>query len=121
MQAVIEKVSLKQDIFSDLEKICPPHCILASNTSTIDLNIIGEKISSQDRVIGAHFFRLVNSFLLFPFFLTAKKENYTHPHTRTHNPVVNNFLKMFFGCFLISPLDVQSCSYYASFGDCTNE
>lgn len=56
IEAVIEKVSLKQDIFSDLEKICPPHCILASNTSTIDLNIIGEKISSQDRVIGAHFF-----------------------------------------------------------------
>ncbi|GAU37216.1 hypothetical protein TSUD_144500 [Trifolium subterraneum] len=56
IEAVIEKISLKQEIFSDLEKICPPHCILATNTSTIDLNIIGEKISSQDRVVGAHFF-----------------------------------------------------------------
>lgn len=64
LQAVIEKLSLKQEIFSDLEKICPPHCILATNTSTIDLNNIGEKINAQDRLIGAHFFRLFNSLLL---------------------------------------------------------
>ncbi|KAJ1419413.1 hypothetical protein SESBI_15164, partial [Sesbania bispinosa] len=56
IEAVIENISLKQAIFSDLEKICPPHCILATNTSTIDLNIIGEKTNSQDRVVGAHFF-----------------------------------------------------------------
>ncbi|XP_027357964.1 peroxisomal fatty acid beta-oxidation multifunctional protein AIM1 [Abrus precatorius] len=56
IEAVIEKISLKQAIFSDLEKFCPPHCILATNTSTIDLNIVGEKTSSQDRIVGAHFF-----------------------------------------------------------------
>jgi len=56
-QAVIENVSLKQQIFVDLEKYCSPHCILASNTSTIDLNLIGEKIKSKDRIVGAHFFR----------------------------------------------------------------
>ncbi|KAL0434041.1 UNVERIFIED_CONTAM: Glyoxysomal fatty acid beta-oxidation multifunctional protein MFP-a [Sesamum latifolium] len=56
IEAVIENVSLKQQIFSDLEKFCPPHCILGSNTSTIDLNLIGEKTRSQDRIIGAHFF-----------------------------------------------------------------
>ncbi|KAF8388966.1 hypothetical protein HHK36_025650 [Tetracentron sinense] len=56
LQAVIENISLKQSIFSELEKACPPHCILATNTSTIDLNIVGEKTSSQDRIVGAHFF-----------------------------------------------------------------
>ncbi|KAH7856829.1 hypothetical protein Vadar_005949 [Vaccinium darrowii] len=56
IEAVIENVSLKQQIFADLEKYCPPHCILASNTSTIDLNLIGEKTRSHDRIIGAHFF-----------------------------------------------------------------
>ncbi|XP_038723922.1 peroxisomal fatty acid beta-oxidation multifunctional protein MFP2-like isoform X2 [Tripterygium wilfordii] len=56
IEAVIENVSLKQQIFADLEKYCPPHCILASNTSTIDLNLIGERTNSQDRIIGAHFF-----------------------------------------------------------------
>uniref|UniRef100_R7WBL9 Peroxisomal fatty acid beta-oxidation multifunctional protein n=1 Tax=Aegilops tauschii TaxID=37682 RepID=R7WBL9_AEGTA len=59
--AVIEKVPLKQSIFADIEKICPPHCILATNTSTIDLNVIGEKTNSQDRIIGAHFFRDIKS------------------------------------------------------------
>ncbi|KAF5944690.1 hypothetical protein HYC85_018767 [Camellia sinensis] len=56
IEAVIENAFLKQQIFSDLEKYCPPHCILASNTSTIDLNLIGEKTRSHDRIIGAHFF-----------------------------------------------------------------
>ncbi|KAL5729181.1 hypothetical protein ACHQM5_002163 [Ranunculus cassubicifolius] len=56
IEAVIENVSLKQSIFSELEKVCPPHCILATNTSTIDLNVVGEKTSSQDRILGAHFF-----------------------------------------------------------------
>ncbi|KAJ9181896.1 hypothetical protein P3X46_005942 [Hevea brasiliensis] len=56
IEAVIENISLKQQIFADLEKYCPPHCILASNTSTIDLNLIGQRTRSQDRIIGAHFF-----------------------------------------------------------------
>ncbi|XP_030463124.2 glyoxysomal fatty acid beta-oxidation multifunctional protein MFP-a [Syzygium oleosum] len=56
IEAVIENVSLKQQIFADLERNCPPHCILATNTSTIDLNLIGEKSRSRDRIIGAHFF-----------------------------------------------------------------
>ncbi|GJT75313.1 peroxisomal fatty acid beta-oxidation multifunctional protein AIM1-like protein [Tanacetum coccineum] len=45
IEAVIENVHLKQTIFSEIEKVCPPHCILATNTSTIDLNLVGEKLS----------------------------------------------------------------------------
>ncbi|KAG5595244.1 hypothetical protein H5410_036476 [Solanum commersonii] len=56
IEAVVENVPLKQKIFSEIEKVCPPHCILATNTSTIDLNIIGENTTSKDRIIGAHFF-----------------------------------------------------------------
>eukprot|EP00262_Sarcandra_glabra_P006229 TRINITY_DN18351_c0_g1_i1.p1 TRINITY_DN18351_c0_g1~~TRINITY_DN18351_c0_g1_i1.p1 ORF type:complete len:726 (+),score=137.67 TRINITY_DN18351_c0_g1_i1:162-2339(+) len=56
IEAVIENVSLKQQIFADLEKYCPPHCMLASNTSTIDLNLIGKRTKSHDRIVGAHFF-----------------------------------------------------------------
>lgn len=54
-QAVTENVSLKKKFFADLEKHCPPHCILGSNTSTIDLNSIGERTKSQARIVGAHF------------------------------------------------------------------
>uniref|UniRef100_A0A0A0KI31 Uncharacterized protein n=1 Tax=Cucumis sativus TaxID=3659 RepID=A0A0A0KI31_CUCSA len=56
IEAVIENISLKQQIIVDLEKYCPPHCILATNTSTIDLDLIGEKTNSHDRIVGAHFF-----------------------------------------------------------------
>ncbi|KAJ0035862.1 hypothetical protein Pint_24492 [Pistacia integerrima] len=56
IEAVIENVSLRQQFFSDLEKYCLSHCILASNTSTIDLNLIDESTKSQDRIVGAHFF-----------------------------------------------------------------
>ncbi|KAJ8623622.1 hypothetical protein MRB53_032151 [Persea americana] len=56
IEAVIENVPLKQQVFADLETYCPPHCILASNTSTIDINLIGETTKSHDRIVGAHFF-----------------------------------------------------------------
>ena len=57
MQAALEDIALKQNIFQDLEKFCSPSCILATNTSTIDLDLVGEKTRSQGRIIGAHFFR----------------------------------------------------------------
>ncbi|XP_022729467.1 peroxisomal fatty acid beta-oxidation multifunctional protein AIM1-like [Durio zibethinus] len=56
IEAVIEDVPLKQKIFSELESVCSSCCILATNTSTIDLNVVGEKTNSQERIIGAHFF-----------------------------------------------------------------
>ncbi|KAL3690855.1 hypothetical protein R1sor_004506 [Riccia sorocarpa] len=56
IEAVIENIGLKQQIFADLEKACSPTCVLSTNTSTIDLNLVGEKTKSQDRLIGAHFF-----------------------------------------------------------------
>ena len=56
VQAVVENVKLKQQIFAELEQHCPSHCILATNTSTIDLDLIGEKTNSQDRIVGTHFF-----------------------------------------------------------------
>lgn len=43
-------------IFADLERACKPDAILSSNTSTIDLNLIGAKTSCPDRIVGAHFF-----------------------------------------------------------------
>ncbi|KAF6988411.1 hypothetical protein CFC21_005950 [Triticum aestivum] len=56
IEAVVENVKLKQQIFAELEQHCPSHCILATNTSTIDLNLIGEKTNSQERIVGTHFF-----------------------------------------------------------------
>lgn len=56
IEAVIENIDLKQGVFVDLEKNTRPDCILASNTSTIDLEVIGAKTKAQDRILGTHFF-----------------------------------------------------------------
>ncbi|KAF4384767.1 hypothetical protein G4B88_007075 [Cannabis sativa] len=52
IETVIENITLKQAIFSEIEKVCPSHCILATNTSTFNPQVIGDKTSSQDRIIG---------------------------------------------------------------------
>jgi len=56
IEAVIENIPLKQSIFAELEKRVPAHCILATNTSTIDIEQIGAKTKCQDRILGLHFF-----------------------------------------------------------------
>jgi len=58
IEAVIEDVKLKQTIFADLERACRPDAILSSNTSTIDIELIGDKTppGTQSRIVGAHFF-----------------------------------------------------------------
>lgn len=63
-QAVSENTYLKQKIFAELERYCPPHCILASSSSMINLNLIGERTKSQNRIVGTHFFRYLCFVLL---------------------------------------------------------
>ncbi|KAJ0981277.1 hypothetical protein J5N97_009532 [Dioscorea zingiberensis] len=56
IEAISGNISSKQQVFAVLEKYCPSHCVFATNTSAIDLNLIGAKTKSQDRIIGSHFF-----------------------------------------------------------------
>jgi enoyl-CoA hydratase/3-hydroxyacyl-CoA dehydrogenase len=56
IEAAIEDIKLKQQIFADLEKACKAQAILSSNTSTIDIEVVGGKTHALDRIIGAHFF-----------------------------------------------------------------
>ncbi|KAL6897958.1 hypothetical protein ACP4OV_006917 [Aristida adscensionis] len=56
IEAAPEDMELKQQFFAELEQHCTPHCTLATNTSTIDLNLITAKTNCHDHIIGAHFF-----------------------------------------------------------------
>jgi len=56
IEAVPEKLDLKREIFSRLDGICPPHAILASNTSSLSITKIAEATRRPGRVIGIHFF-----------------------------------------------------------------
>ncbi|KAK9812903.1 hypothetical protein WJX72_005569 [[Myrmecia] bisecta] len=72
IEAVIEDVSLKQRIFTDLEKVCRPDAILATNTSTIDIDVVGAKTRAADRIIGAHFFSPAHVMPLLEIVRTSK-------------------------------------------------
>ena len=58
IEAALEDIPLKQQIFADLERCCKPSCILATNTSTISIDLVGAKCSpgTRSRILGAHFF-----------------------------------------------------------------
>lgn len=60
IEAVFEKMSVKKEVFGMLDKVCKPGAILASNTSTLDLNEIASSISRPQDVIGLHFFSPAN-------------------------------------------------------------
>ena len=55
VEAVPEILDLKLSIFSELDGICKPDCILASNTSSISISEIAAATSRPDKVIGMHF------------------------------------------------------------------
>ena len=55
VEAINEKVDTKLKIFKSLDELCPPHTILASNTSSISITKIAAATSRPDKVIGMHF------------------------------------------------------------------
>ncbi|MFA7464380.1 MAG: 3-hydroxyacyl-CoA dehydrogenase family protein [Syntrophales bacterium] len=56
IEAVVEDMTLKQNVFAELDKLCPPQVILASNTSTLSITEIASATKNPQRVLGTHFF-----------------------------------------------------------------
>eukprot|EP00744_Colponema_vietnamica_P012062 GILI01016931.1.p1 GENE.GILI01016931.1~~GILI01016931.1.p1 ORF type:complete len:676 (-),score=111.71 GILI01016931.1:238-2112(-) len=56
IEAVYEDATLKQDIFKRLDQYCKPSCIIASNTATVDINLLAAVTSRPSQVVGIHFF-----------------------------------------------------------------
>jgi 3-hydroxyacyl-CoA dehydrogenase len=56
IEAVPERMEVKQAVFSELDAVTPGHAILASNTSSLSITEMGEVTSRPDQVIGFHFF-----------------------------------------------------------------
>ena len=55
VEAASENIDIKLKIFKQLDEICPPHTILASNTSSISITQIAAATKRADKVIGMHF------------------------------------------------------------------
>ncbi len=60
VEAVFEGMALKYDVFSELNTVCRPSAILASNTSTLDIDEIASATSRPEMVLGTHFFSPAN-------------------------------------------------------------
>jgi len=64
VEAVLEKMDLKIDIFKQLDEICSPDTVLATNTSTMSPTEIGAQTSRPDKVVAMHFFNPVHKMKL---------------------------------------------------------
>jgi len=60
IEAVFEGMALKKEVFQELDRVCKPGAILASNTSTLSIDEIASATSRPESVIGTHFFSPAN-------------------------------------------------------------
>merc|ERR1719329_1795455 len=60
VEAVFENMKIKQEIFANFDRVCKPGCILASNTSGLDIDQIASATKRPEDVIGCHFFSPAN-------------------------------------------------------------
>lgn len=59
LEAIVENLKIKQDLFSRLDKLAPAHTIFASNTSSLPISDIASSTNRLDRFGGLHFFNPV--------------------------------------------------------------
>jgi 3-hydroxyacyl-CoA dehydrogenase len=60
IEAVFEGMQLKKQVFGQLDQVCKPDAILASNTSTLSIDEIASAVSRPQFVVGTHFFTPAN-------------------------------------------------------------
>ena len=72
VEAVFENMALKKEIFGELDRIAKPGAILASNTSTLDIDEIAASTNRPEDVIGWHFFAPANVMTLLELVRGAK-------------------------------------------------
>jgi 3-hydroxyacyl-CoA dehydrogenase len=60
IEAVFESLAIKKQVFAEIDKVAKRDCILASNTSTLDIDAIAAVTSRPQMVIGTHFFSPAN-------------------------------------------------------------
>ena len=56
IEAIVEELGPKRELFAELERICRPEAVLATNTSALSVTEIAAATSSPERIVGLHFF-----------------------------------------------------------------
>jgi 3-hydroxybutyryl-CoA dehydrogenase len=57
IEAITEDLGMKQELFAELDRLCPADTILCSNTSVMSITEIGAKAVHRDRIVGTHFYQ----------------------------------------------------------------
>jgi 3-hydroxybutyryl-CoA dehydrogenase len=57
IEAITEDLGMKQELFAELDRLCPATTILCSNTSVMSITQIGERAKRRDRIVGTHFYQ----------------------------------------------------------------
>ena len=78
VEAATENPAIKKQIFTDLDNICKPETILASNTSSLSLTEIGGATKRPEKVIGMHFFNPATVMKLIEVIRGAKTSDETY-------------------------------------------
>jgi 3-hydroxybutyryl-CoA dehydrogenase len=98
IEAIIEKIEIKKELFRELDQICPSNTVLASNTSSLPITTIAAVTSRPEKVIGMHFMNPVPVMKLVEIIrgLATSDETYLMVEALTHElkkvPVeVNDF------------------------------
>ncbi len=61
IEAIPEKLDLKKEIFSEIDKFAPPHAIIATNSSSIPISKLENSVKRKDKVLNIHFYHLTVS------------------------------------------------------------
>lgn len=77
IEAVFEELSIKQEVFAEIEKHVSPEAVLATNTSSLSVEQIGAKLEHPERVVGFHFFNPVAVMPLIEVVKTPKTDDAT--------------------------------------------
>src|SRR5208283_2003373 len=59
IEAVFEEMSVKQQVFAEVEAVVGPECVLATNTSSLSVSAMASALAHPERVVGFHFFNPV--------------------------------------------------------------
>jgi len=77
LEAAVEDMKLKKDIFHEIDGICPQHAILATNTSCLSVTEIAAVTKRPDKILGLHFFNPVPVMRLLELIKTASTSEET--------------------------------------------
>ena len=77
LEAVFEEMAVKKEVFTELERVVSPECVLATNTSSLSVTEMSSALEHPERVVGMHFFNPVAVLPLVELVRTPRTDDVT--------------------------------------------